>query len=297
MNRNLKEYLKAEAAAKRRSLVDLQSGMTGKGIPLQANYSDCGLYLLAYIEKFLDNPEEFVRKSITKEMDERRDWPLFKAETLRDEFRKVVLVEGKRQNNIPLTEAEKAKSEDTGILKSDTQSSGETNWSGVQEVSNPSNVSRQTIRVEKEEKITGSDKPIADEQQQAQNTQFESAPTSPAHNLLLEDILPGIVKSSQASADEDLLLDAEPCLPHVRPTARRDGHGKETDIDEHIPAARPNVYSKSNSLPLGVPESPPQARRSTRNSPFLRDNVDLTGLDDDGSEGPEPERPRTRGKK
>lgn len=77
--RLLREYICKEAAEKRN--VKIQSplleikGMRAQNIPLQPNYSDCGLYLLAYLENFVRNPDEFVTKVLQREMKVEEDWP------------------------------------------------------------------------------------------------------------------------------------------------------------------------------------------------------------------------------
>lgn len=87
----------------------------GKGIPLQPNFSDCGLYLIAYVNQFLKNPGRFVTKSVTRQMREKEDWPNFNAYTLREKCRNLVLGTGKQQNNLPLTAAEQAAIEEQEI--------------------------------------------------------------------------------------------------------------------------------------------------------------------------------------
>ncbi|RDW93084.1 uncharacterized protein DSM5745_00406 [Aspergillus mulundensis] len=80
-----REYLFAEAKSKRDIEIDksLIKGMSAKEIPLQPNFSDCGLYLLAYLEKFAQNPDEFVRKLLRREMRAQEDWPPLKSGLLR----------------------------------------------------------------------------------------------------------------------------------------------------------------------------------------------------------------------
>ncbi|PHH83760.1 hypothetical protein CDD82_2632 [Ophiocordyceps australis] len=66
--RCLREYLIEEARHKRGvDLVTIPNGMTAKSLPEQGNGSDCGVYLLAYTEQFLNNPEECCRKLYQKE--------------------------------------------------------------------------------------------------------------------------------------------------------------------------------------------------------------------------------------
>jgi hypothetical protein len=85
----LREYLFAEAKSKRGIEIDksLVKGMTAKEIPHQPNFSDCGLYLLAYAEKFVQDPDSFIRKLLRKEMRKQGDWPPLKSGLLRTRLR------------------------------------------------------------------------------------------------------------------------------------------------------------------------------------------------------------------
>jgi hypothetical protein len=60
---NLKEYLVAEIKSKHGIEIPTPGaiGMTATNIPQQDNYSDCGLFLLNYLEKFLQRPDTFIR--------------------------------------------------------------------------------------------------------------------------------------------------------------------------------------------------------------------------------------------
>ncbi|ETS80238.1 hypothetical protein PFICI_07767 [Pestalotiopsis fici W106-1] len=59
---HLKQYLMAELKDKKGIEISDPGalGMTAKGIPLQENHCDCGLYLLGYVRHFLENPDAFV---------------------------------------------------------------------------------------------------------------------------------------------------------------------------------------------------------------------------------------------
>ncbi|KUJ17311.1 uncharacterized protein LY89DRAFT_50502 [Mollisia scopiformis] len=59
----LKRYLLQEMKTKLNIEADDPGpiGMTAKNIPHQTNSSDCGLFLLSYIEKFLQGPDEFIK--------------------------------------------------------------------------------------------------------------------------------------------------------------------------------------------------------------------------------------------
>lgn len=89
---NLREYLFAEAKSKRGIEINktLIKGMTAKEIPQQPNFSDCGLYLLAYLEKFVQDPDIFTRRLLRKEMRSIEDWPPLQSGLLRTRLRKFM---------------------------------------------------------------------------------------------------------------------------------------------------------------------------------------------------------------
>ncbi|KAG6040332.1 hypothetical protein E4U41_000889 [Claviceps citrina] len=66
--RALREYLIAEAKDKRGvDLVETPQGMTAKKVPEQDNFCDCGVFVLGYMQEFLKDPGETVRKLLQKE--------------------------------------------------------------------------------------------------------------------------------------------------------------------------------------------------------------------------------------
>ncbi|OKP01039.1 Ubiquitin-like-specific protease 2 [Penicillium subrubescens] len=77
--RLLREYICKEAKNKLnveiKNASSVIKGMRAQNIPLQPNYSDCGLYLLAYLENFVRSPDEFVVKVLQREMNVEQDWP------------------------------------------------------------------------------------------------------------------------------------------------------------------------------------------------------------------------------
>ncbi|KAI9822617.1 MAG: hypothetical protein M1827_000336 [Pycnora praestabilis] len=89
--RNLKDYLFQEGKFKRQLDVKVENGMTAKAIPLQQNYCDCGLFLLGYVEKFLQDPQGFVNKVLLRTMDEEKDWPEMDASKMRVRIRELVV--------------------------------------------------------------------------------------------------------------------------------------------------------------------------------------------------------------
>ncbi|KAL4964394.1 SUMO protease ULP2 [Aspergillus stella-maris] len=113
----LREYLFAEAKSKRGIEINktLIKGMTAKEIPEQPNFSDCGLYLLAYVEKFVQDPDVFVRKLLRKEMRSKEDWPPLRSGLLRSRLFKFMELLYSEQEQLTKTQA------DEGTLMVDQQ--------------------------------------------------------------------------------------------------------------------------------------------------------------------------------
>ncbi|KAL8870399.1 MAG: hypothetical protein Q9174_003552, partial [Haloplaca sp. 1 TL-2023] len=86
----LKQYLREEAKDKRGQMEfdekELQ-GVTAKQIPEQNNFSDCGVFLLGYMEAFFANPRDFVDKVMRHELDLESDWVKLDASKIRDRIR------------------------------------------------------------------------------------------------------------------------------------------------------------------------------------------------------------------
>lgn len=87
--RSLKEYLMAEAEEKKGEKMENpgQLGTTVKDIPMQDNFTDCGVYLLGYIKEFMQDPDKFISDILQKED---RVWQL-NASELRNDLRNLIL--------------------------------------------------------------------------------------------------------------------------------------------------------------------------------------------------------------
>lgn len=98
--RALKDYLREEGRAKRGLEWDEPpiKGVTAKDIPEQNNLCDCGLFLLGYVDKFLDNPKEFTSKILARQYDVQKDWPRLNPSTLRVSIRKQIIDLHKEQH-------------------------------------------------------------------------------------------------------------------------------------------------------------------------------------------------------
>ena len=97
----LKEYLFKEMQDKRGAMdLDVGSikGINARSIPQQSNFSDCGLYVLGYLNKFMeDGPSDFVAKIIRREYKD-EDWSKLNGSTMRNQMRELLLNLNEQQN-------------------------------------------------------------------------------------------------------------------------------------------------------------------------------------------------------
>lgn len=107
----LKKYVEAEALDKRNmdAVGAGIQGMTAAGIPVQSNYCDCGLYLVGYVAEFAKDPEGFVNKVLTRQLDQEGDFASFDPSAKRAELRDDLLKlhEEQDQARIALKKAKK----------------------------------------------------------------------------------------------------------------------------------------------------------------------------------------------
>jgi sentrin-specific protease 7 len=89
----LKKYVEAEALDKRgmNAAAGAIQGMTATGMPTQSNYCDCGLYLVGYVEEFAKDPEAFVNKVLSRQLDEDSNFASFDPSAKRAELRDDLL--------------------------------------------------------------------------------------------------------------------------------------------------------------------------------------------------------------
>lgn len=89
----LKKYVEAEALDKRGMNAAAASiqGMTATGMPVQSNYCDCGLYLVGYVAEFAKDPEGFVNKVLSRQLDEDSNFASFDPSAKRAELRDDLL--------------------------------------------------------------------------------------------------------------------------------------------------------------------------------------------------------------
>ena len=100
----LKDYIIAEGKARQNLDLarDSMSGINAQGLPGQKNFSDCGLFLCAYMEKFTIDPYGFVREILQREGKE-QDWLMFSSEELRSRLRDMISELHREQEGEPST--------------------------------------------------------------------------------------------------------------------------------------------------------------------------------------------------
>lgn len=88
---NLRAYLVCEAKERKHADITPGSlGMTATGLPQQSNYCDCGVFILGYVKKFLEDPDTFVRGILQKDVDQIGRWPEMDAAKMRGTIRQLI---------------------------------------------------------------------------------------------------------------------------------------------------------------------------------------------------------------
>ncbi|KAF2742074.1 cysteine proteinase [Sporormia fimetaria CBS 119925] len=130
--RALKDYIIEEGKDKRNIETTITHNalyVKDSQIPMQENYTDCGVYLLGYLEKFFRDPTAFVTRILAREMNVHEDWPHMNALDLRRKLLRTLKglykeqneerKEGKRAKRTPASKKEEdAKTETSPKLKS-----------------------------------------------------------------------------------------------------------------------------------------------------------------------------------
>lgn len=120
--RVLKDYLREEARTKRGGMEfdDGQIQGINAKVPQQSNYSDCGLFLLGYVAKFLeDDPGDFIANIIARTYDEDKDWTKLAPSAMRASIRKQLQLLHENQEKERQSAKKMSKFQDKGGQKSE----------------------------------------------------------------------------------------------------------------------------------------------------------------------------------
>jgi sentrin-specific protease 7 len=261
--RALKAWLAAEGESKRgmEALIK-EKGFYPKSdqIPTQSNFTDCGVYLLGYAEKFFQNPDEFKRKLLTGEMTAAEDWPQLKPREMRSNLREIIFTLAKEQR---LTEDVKKKSKKGAVVgkTSPSQPNGS--------ISNPCSVSKEPE--------------LADPQEKDAMVPLDEQAGKPTIPRLGSPFSPKMKVESRAPAAEPSTTSGEvpnsialPCKASTASPRSPQTLGKWTHPEVRIvkqkPSAEPTNRSPSTmTSPARGIKSPPQDGLGTRSvSPMKR---------------------------
>lgn len=113
---NLRDYLVKEIQSKKN--IDIPQpgplGMTASNIPKQLNHCDCGIFLLSYVEKFLEDPDNFVENiSLAKRMEFQN------APELREKIRKILFDLSQDQKTESKAESRQKKTASKKVIAKD----------------------------------------------------------------------------------------------------------------------------------------------------------------------------------
>lgn len=136
---HLKAYLIREIKERKRLDVAAPSpfGTTAKDIPMQLNFTDCGVYLLGYIEEFMKDPHRFTRRILQQE---KRDWDV-DAPALRDKIRGLIF-----ELQTAHQKAEMRRKREKAMLSSQKQTKAQTSTTVIQPPANSATDSEQHTR-------------------------------------------------------------------------------------------------------------------------------------------------------
>jgi len=301
--KNLKEYLIEELRAKHHKEIPPPGnlGMTAKGIPLQDNYCDCGVFLLGYMERFFTDPDDFARGLLQGQQDltsDEKEW--VKAPEMRKSIRELLFKLQKEQVPVPTKKGEQKKRKRAPTLDNKLESavsskpnSREASKSARASVSPddnelkgiqygmPSSASKEPAQKHRPLAIPEDTKPARIESFLPENSASEKskkavAAVAPQRTKThLKDVIPD-------SEAEDTEPPARRSLTPVKHTPKRDARPTETSRegqssslvgriwtnlwgkDKEEETIMPSNSGASNSNPLQIDESPQKQDQQTK---------------------------------
>ncbi|MDI1485728.1 MAG: hypothetical protein OHK93_003917 [Ramalina farinacea] len=132
--KHLKQYLMKECQTKRGGTsFDPTSikGINAKEIPQQNNFADCGIFMLGYLEMFMNgDPKDFIAKTI-RWSHTKQDWSELVPSKMRSDMRKRLLELGHSQDDENRTTKKERRSSTTTPHESDPTTPTEPHQAGV----------------------------------------------------------------------------------------------------------------------------------------------------------------------
>lgn len=258
-NKNLQSWLRGEAKDKRQIDIDsstsFKAGVNAKNLPTQPNMSDCGVYLLGYLEQFLDNPEGFVQK--TQKKDKNQRLYTFDAGAARQCIREVIMKIREDQKNMPIPNKRPSTASTSTVLESV--------------------VMKETKRRRLTEHMQGW--PLIDVEG-VQKKHKSSSSQAPSKSRVK---VPAALKQELSVVE----VPESPANEIIRPIIIKDDENIGDGIEERITTAIPPTLlsrtSQHDEVDDGILSSPDSLRSSTAAHGSRRDNPAVVDLDTDNS--------------
>lgn len=135
----LRGYLIKEIKERKGINIEVLSpiGTAAKDIPMQLNFTDCGVYLLGYIEEFMKDPHRFTRRILQQE---KRDWDV-NAPALRAKIRELIFNLQKKYQR-----EETRRRRERKLLSNQKKSKAQNSTAGAQPPSNSRSGSEQSAQ-------------------------------------------------------------------------------------------------------------------------------------------------------
>ncbi|KFY16925.1 hypothetical protein V492_01020 [Pseudogymnoascus sp. VKM F-4246] len=310
---NLRDFLIAEAKEKLGIDIILAQnsiGMTAKKIPEQNNHWDCGLFLLGYIEGFLDHPDETIHGIMQGNKDMASSFPKMNASDMRISMRELIFrlrmeqIEKEHADKVARRSAKKA-----GKVK-DVQPAGESKSASSASTSPKPPVPPKLETKAAEESTSASEtKEVPEPREEVVNVEEEQPKKEPSpspekfvsvHDFM--DNLAGITPSAATQGEkptEPLPRNTPPPIEESPKTVERRAISIETPSPKKGPTSsqyfKVNIKGQQQKYPspdrsrrrkdvgevaVEAPSTPPprqarsQLRSSPRNSP--RTQIDIT---------------------
>jgi sentrin-specific protease 7 len=233
--RALKDWLAAEGEAKRGMEVTIkEKGFYPKSeqIPTQSNFTDCGVYLLGYAEKFFQDPDEFKRKLLTGDMTAAEDWPELKPKEMRNNLRDILFTLAKEQK---LTEPtrKKGKKSITGNKSSPSRAEAKSSKPKSQLVINNESETTKPDGPNISQVKSASSVRVQDQQPSELSIPPLGSPFKPTPQL--EKPIPGADSPTVGKVS-----DSPPVMPAVLPPHTKQTQERRTHSEVRIPVQTPS---------------------------------------------------------
>ncbi|KAI6833813.1 hypothetical protein KC364_g6901 [Hortaea werneckii] len=254
--RFLKDYLKAEADAKRGMEFDRDAlqGVTAKGIPEQTNFCDCGVYLIGYIEQFAKDPRGFVSKVLSKQLDQQADFASFdpsaKRAEVRDELLKLAEEEAEADRVRKEQKRQRKAAEAAGVKTGEEPASSNGAKTGTKQAPSTTTSVQQSASPSKD-----STQPA----KQSGSTPVQASTSTPAKDVSVNN-------TSKKASPMPRKGQAQPVIAHP---------GQLSDNDDDLEYAPPRALEATEQATHGF-QGPKQAEQ---NAPGTREDPDSEMLD------------------